>query len=66
MDIEQFESIALVVGITLLVGWMFFIIYDLGKRSKAGKFGMFVLFFALGLGVFGFLAKTILVEFWGL
>lgn len=66
MDIEQFESIALVVGITLLVGWMFFIIYDLGKRSKAGKFGMFVLFFALGLGVFGFLAKTVIVEMWGL
>lgn len=65
MDIEQFENIALVVGISLLVGLMFFIIYDLAKRSNAGKFGMFVLFFALGLGVFGFLAKTIIVEFLG-
>lgn len=65
MDIEQFETLALVIGISVLVGWMFFIIYDLAKRSNAGKFGMFVLFFALGLGVFGFLAKTIIVEILG-
>lgn len=66
MDIEQFETYGMAIGITLLVGWMFFIIYDLGKRSKAGKFGMFVLFFALGLGVFGFLAKTVIIEVLGL
>jgi hypothetical protein len=42
---------------------MGFIVYDLGKQSKAGKFGMFVLFLALGLGVLGFLLKTIIVEF---
>lgn len=66
MNAAQFESISLVVGIGVLVAFMFFIIYDLGKRSKAGKFGMFILFFALGLGVLGFLMKTILVEFMGL
>ncbi|RKW29910.1 MAG: DUF2788 domain-containing protein, partial [Kingella sp. (in: b-proteobacteria)] len=31
--------------------------------SKAGKWGMFILFFVLGLGVMGFLFKNILVEF---
>ncbi|MEN9464866.1 MAG: hypothetical protein RL217_1047 [Pseudomonadota bacterium] len=66
MNAAQFESISLVVGIGVLVTFMFFIIYDLGKRSKAGKFGMFILFFALGLGVLGFLIKTVLVEFMGL
>ncbi len=60
MNFEQFEEIALMVGLTVIIGFMMFIIYDLGKRSKAGKFGMAVLFFALGLGVVGFLIKGIL------
>jgi len=62
MNAGQFEDIAMTVGITVLIGFMLFIIYDLGKRSKAGKFGMAVLFFALGLGMVGFIVKTVLVE----
>ncbi|OUR61928.1 hypothetical protein A9Q73_10690 [Bermanella sp. 47_1433_sub80_T6] len=60
MDFEQFEEIALMVGLTIIIGFMMFIIYDLGKRSKAGKFGMAVLFFALGLGMVGFVVKGVL------
>ena len=37
---------------------MFFIIYDLGQKSKAGKFGNFILFLALGLGMLGFLISS--------
>lgn len=66
MNAEQFEVVAMNIGVTVLILFMFFIIYDLGKRSKAGKFGMFILFFALGLGMVGFLIKTVLVEFMGL
>ena len=62
MNAAQFESIAMNVGIFVLIGFMFFIIYDLAKRSNAGKFGMAVLFFALGLGMLGFIIKTVLVE----
>jgi len=60
MDFEQFEEIALMAGLTVIIGFMMFIIYDLGKRSKAGKFGMAVLFFALGLGMVGFIVKGVL------
>jgi len=60
MDFEQFEEIALMVGLTVVMGFMMFIIYDLGKRSNAGKFGMGVLFFALGLGMLGFIIKGVL------
>ena len=42
---------------------MFFIIYDLGKKSDAGKFGNFILFLALGLGMVGFLIKLFLQYF---
>lgn len=41
---------------------MLLIIWKMGRESRAGRFGFFVLFFALGLGFVGFLAKTILVE----
>ena len=48
------------IGLGLLIGWMIFIVYRLGKDSKAGKFGMFVLFLALMLGVFGFAVKFLI------
>lgn len=43
--------------------YMLFILYKLGKDSNAGKFGMFVIFFALSLGVFGFAMKSMVQIF---
>ncbi|MGB1092130.1 MAG: DUF2788 domain-containing protein [Oceanobacter sp.] len=63
MNINDFEHVGMNIGIALLIGFMLFIIYDLGKRSNSGKLGMAVLFFALGLGMLGFIIKTVLVEF---
>ena len=62
MTIETFEHYSLVIGSTGLILYMMYIIYCIGKESKAGKYGMMVLFFALGLGFVGFIVKTILVE----
>ncbi|WP_020409455.1 DUF2788 domain-containing protein [Hahella ganghwensis] len=62
MTVEQFENISLVVLITALIGFMGFIVLDLAKKSKAGKFGTMVLFAALGMGALGFVIKTVLVE----
>jgi len=66
MDIQQFEQWSLTIGLSALVLYMLFIIYRLGRESEAGKFGYFVLFFALGLGMAGFVAKNILVEVMGM
>lgn len=60
MNIVQFENLSLTVGIGTLSAFMLFIIYDLAKQSKAGKLGTFVLFLALGLGIFGFAAKSVI------
>lgn len=62
ITIEEFESISLVIGIGGLIAFMVFIMWDLAKKSNAGKFGTFVLFTALGLGLLGFLIKTVMVE----
>jgi len=62
MTVQQFEEISLTVLVGGLILYMGFIVWDLAKKSNAGKFGTAVLFFALGLGVVGFVAKTIIVE----
>ncbi len=62
MSVEQFEQLSMVLLIGGLILFMGFIVWDLAKRSNAGRFGTAVLFFALGLGVVGFLIKTVIVE----
>lgn len=62
MTFEQFESWSLIIGIGALILFMGFIVWDLAKKSKAGRFGTFILFLALGLGVLGFVIKSIMVE----
>ena len=62
MTVESFEQISLFVGITALILYMGYIVWDLAKKSNAGKFGTTILFFALGFGVFGFIVKTVIVE----
>lgn len=62
MDIVEFENVSLIVGLTALVVYMMFIIYKLGKEAKVGRYGYFILFGALGLGVIGFVAKSVIVR----
>lgn len=61
MRLADLEAISLNVGITVFAAYIFFIIYDLAKKSNAGKFGTAVLFFALGLGLAAFLVKSVVV-----
>ncbi len=62
MTIEQFEEWSLIIGLGGLILLMVFIVWNLGRESKAGKFGMLVLFLALALGLLGFVIKLVLVE----
>ncbi|MFP5383408.1 MAG: DUF2788 domain-containing protein [Gammaproteobacteria bacterium] len=48
----------LVGGLILLMG---FIMWDLAKKSGAGKFGTFIIFLVLGLCVAAFLIKEVLI-----
>jgi len=60
MSIQQFESISLFLGIGGLMAYMVFIMFRLAKESNAGRFGGFVIFGALGLGLVGFAAKSVI------
>jgi len=66
MTVQTFEDISLYVCITVLIVYMGYIVWDLAKKSNAGKFGTAILFFVLGLGVLGFIIKTVVVEVMGI
>jgi len=65
MRLAEMESIALNIGLAVFAAFVFFIIYDLAKKSKAGKFGTLMLFVVLGMGLFAFVIKTVVVELMG-
>jgi len=53
----QISAFGLSFGIGAFMLFMVFIIGQLAWESKAGKFGTFVLFLALGFGMLGFVVK---------
>ena len=61
MDPVLFEEWMMTILVTILIAFMGFIVWDLAKKSKAGKFGTFILFFVLGLGILAFIIKSVVI-----
>ncbi|MFM7705620.1 MAG: DUF2788 domain-containing protein [Rubrivivax sp.] len=57
---EQVAQFGLTFGVGAFMLYMVFIIFQLARESKAGRFGTFVLFLSLGVGLVGFVAKGII------
>lgn len=57
---EQIAQFGMTWGLGLFIGLMLFIIWDLARKSKAGRLGTFILFFVLAFGMLGFLAKSVI------
>ena len=60
---EQIAWFGLSFGVTAFMLYMVFIIIQLARESKAGKFGTFVLFLGLGVGLIGFASKGLIKFF---
>lgn len=60
MTEEQFSHYGVTIGLAAFIAFMLFIIWDLARKSQAGRFGTFVLFFVLAFGMLGFIAKSVL------
>ncbi len=60
---EQIANFGLTFGLTAFMLYMVFIILQLARESKAGRFGTFVLFLGLGVGLVGFAAKGLIKFF---
>lgn len=46
--------------VPLFIGFLFFIMWDISKKSNAGKQGTFWIFVALGGGFFGYIIKLLI------
>ncbi len=57
---EWFSSYGVTLGVGALIAFMLYIVWDLSRRSEAGRFGTWVLYGGLTLGVLGFLIKVII------
>ena len=60
---EQIAQFGLTFGVSAFMLYMVFIILQLARESKAGKFGTFVLLLGLGVGLVGFAAKGLIKFF---
>lgn len=56
----QIAQFGLSFGVGAFILYMLFIVWNLARESKAGKFGTFVLFLVLSFGMVGFLAKSLI------
>lgn len=56
----QVAQFGLTFGVGAFILYMLFIVLNLALESKAGKFGTFIIFLVLSLGMMGFLAKNII------
>ncbi|MBA4265518.1 MAG: DUF2788 domain-containing protein [Comamonadaceae bacterium] len=56
----QIAQFGLTFGVGAFILYMLFIVLNLARESKAGKFGTFILFLVLSFGMMGFLAKNLI------
>jgi hypothetical protein len=57
---QTFEAWITPIMIGGLILFMGFIIWDLAKQSKAGRFGTAMLFIVLGAGMLGYILKVVI------
>ncbi len=63
---EKISQAGLTWGLALLIVFMLVIIWDLARKSGAGRLGTFVLFFVLAFGMLSFLMKHVIKRIMGL
>lgn len=56
----QIAAFGMTFGLGGFMLYMLFIVWNLARESNAGKTGTLVLFFVLGFGMLGFIAKSII------
>jgi hypothetical protein len=60
MSDQWLTEYGVTLGVGALILFMIFIVWDLAKRSDAGKLGTMILYIALAMGIFGFVIKIII------
>ena len=63
---DQIAQFGLTFGVGAFIIYMLFIVLNLARESKAGKFGTFIIFLVLSFGMLGFVAKNVIKWFLGI
>jgi hypothetical protein len=63
---EQVSEFGITFGLAAFIAYMLFVVWNLARKSNAGRFGTLVLFFVLAFGMIGFIAKAIIQTLLGL
>ncbi|GAB4058027.1 DUF2788 domain-containing protein [Uliginosibacterium sediminicola] len=66
LSVAEFEDLSLKFLLSGLIAYMFFIIWNVARVSRAGRYGTIWLFLVMGLGMFGFMAKELIIKLLGL
>jgi hypothetical protein len=64
MNEAEIAQWGMTVGVSGFIAYMVFIVFNLSLEAKAGKFGTFILFLVLTLGMLGFVVKSVLQWMW--
>jgi hypothetical protein len=57
---EWLTDYGVTLGVGALILFMVFIIWDLARRSNAGRFGTIILYIGLAMGMLGFVLKFVI------
>ena len=57
---EWLTEYGVTLGVGALILFMIFIVWDLARRSNAGRFGTLILYIGLAMGIAGFLMKVVI------
>ncbi|RZU46963.1 uncharacterized protein DUF2788 [Fluviicoccus keumensis] len=60
MTDEMLTQLGMNLAVPAFIAFLMFVIWDLAKKSNAGKMGTFALFIALGVGFLGYTIKIVL------
>ena len=57
---EWLTEYGVTLGVGALILFMILIVWDVAKRSNAGKFGTIILYIGLAMGIVGFVIKFVI------
>nr|NLU58557.1 DUF2788 domain-containing protein [Pseudomonas sp. BIGb0427] len=63
MDPALFEEWMMTILVTILIGFMGFIVWDLAKNPRPASSAPSSCFFVLGLGILAFIIKSVVIGF---
>ncbi len=58
---ELITKLGMSIGVPIILAFLFFIIWDLAKESKAGRFGTLMMFLVLGGGFISYIIKEVII-----